>query len=114
MIFDFNGDWIFVKENGDSCIVHLPHDAMISEKRYAECRSGKQGGYFPGGKYRYKKQFNISEEDIGKRIELLFEGVYRNAEIIINDNKVCSHKYGYTEFIADISVAVRKGINTVG
>lgn len=113
MIFDFNGDWIFVKENEDSCIVHLPHDAMISEKRYAECRSGKQGGYFPGGKYRYKKQFNISEEDIGKRIELLFEGVYRNAEIIINDNKVCSHKYGYTEFIADISVAVRKGVNTV-
>ena len=67
MYFDFNRGWEFQKENGEKRIVDLPHDAMLTEKRYAACRSGVQGAFFPGGKYRYSKKFNIHKEDITKK-----------------------------------------------
>ena len=61
MYFDFNRGWEFQKENGEKRIVDLPHDAMLTENRYATCRSGVQGAFFPGGKYRYSKKLNISK-----------------------------------------------------
>ncbi len=113
MNFDFNRGWEFQKENGEKRIVDLPHDAMLTENRYAACRSGVQGAFFPGGKYRYSKKFNIHKEDLAKKIELFFEGVYRNAEVFVNGKKVGSHKYGYSEFSFDISAAVKEGENTI-
>lgn len=113
MYFDFNRGWEFQKEDGEKRIVDLPHDAMLTENRYATCRSGVQGAFFPGGKYRYSKKLNISKEDLAKKIELFFEGVYRNAEVFVNGKKVGSHKYGYSEFSFDISAAVREGENTI-
>lgn len=61
MIFDFNDGWTLTKENGESFSVCLPHDAMLGEKRYASCRNAVQGGYFPGGKYRYTKHFKSTK-----------------------------------------------------
>ena len=113
MTIDFNSNWLFIKENGTQKTVTLPHDAMLTEKRYATCRNGIHSGYFPGGKYRYKKEFTIAEEQTDKRIELFFEGVYRNAQVFVNGKKVCENKYGYSEFTADITKAVVAGDNTV-
>ena len=113
MYFDFNRGWEFQKENGEKRIVDLPHDAMLTENRYATCRSGVQGAFFPGGKYRYSKKLNIRKEDIHKKTELLFEGVYRNAEVFLNGIKVGAHKYGYSEFLLDISAAVKEGENII-
>ena len=113
MYFDFNRGWEFQKESGEKRIVDLPHDAMLTEKRYAACRSGIAGAFFPGGKYRYSKKLNISKEDLAKKIELFFEGVYRNAEVFVNGKKIGLHKYGYSEFSLDISAAVKEGGNTI-
>lgn len=113
MILDFNKDWQFNSSNGKSATVDLPHDAMITERRYAECRSGVSGAYFSGGVYTYEKILNIEENQIGKYIALHFEGVYQNATVYLNDEKVAFHKYGYTEFTVDISDKVKVGDNTV-
>src|SRR5690554_1206599 len=113
MVIDFNHNWIFTKQNGESYIVNLPHDAMLTEKRYAECRNAKQSGYFPGGKYKYEKTFSILKSDLSKSIELLFEGVYQNATVLINNIQVAFHKYGYTEFTVNISDFVKVGENKV-
>lgn len=113
MYFDFNRGWEFQKGNGKICVVDLPHDAMLEEKRAGNCPSGKQGAYFPGGKYRYSRQFTLRSQDMDKRAELLFEGVYRNAEVFVNGEKIGSHKYGYTEFSFDISAAVQDGENNI-
>lgn len=91
----------------------LPHDAMLAEKRYASCRNGVQSGYFPGGKYTYEKHFTIAASDMGKFITLLFEGVYRNATVLVNGKEAAYHSYGYTEFTVDISSYVRAGENVV-
>lgn len=113
MFLDFNQDWTVKKSDEGSVHVTLPHDAMRTEKRYASCRNGVQSGYFPGGKYTYDKHFTIDKNDIGKFITLLFEGVYRNATVLINGKEAAFHSYGYTEFTVDISSFVRVGENVV-
>lgn len=113
MDIDFNDNWQLIKENGQWETVTLPHDAMLTEKRYAACRNAVQSGYFPGGKYRYRKEFLLEKEQLGKTIELFFEGVYRNAEVSVNGKKVCENKYGYLEFTADISGVAKAGNNVV-
>ena len=113
MIFDFNDGWTLTKENGESFSVCLPHDAMLGEKRYASCRNSVQSGYFPGGKYRYTKTFQINESDIGKNIRLHFGGVYRNALVSVNGEAVKENKYGYSPFTADLTEKITIGKNTV-
>lgn len=113
MIVDFNKNWKFDKSSGESCIVDLSHDAMLTEPRRATSRSGVQGGHFAGGKYTYSNNFRLTSCDIGKNVQLLFEGVYQNATVTVNGRQVAFHKYGYTEFYADISDVVVAGTNTV-
>ncbi len=113
MIFDFNDNWVFAKENGEKHIVNLPHDAMQEERRCASCRNAVQSGYFPGGKYRYSKTFTLKKEDIEKNIKLHFEGVYRNAVVTVNGKRAVAYKYGYSPFTADISDFVSVGKNSI-
>ena len=113
MKMDFCNNWTFCKDGGMSIPVNLPHDAMLLEQRDGSCRNGVNSGYFPGGKYTYKKVFDVAEEDIGKSIVIHFEGVYQNCTVSVNGQHVGSHKYGYTAFDVDISDAVNAGSNTV-
>ena len=106
MIINMNLAW---KCNGKA--VTLPHDAMLEETREADCRNGVNSGYFPGGKYTYEKTFEVSGEDIGKKLVLHFEGVYQNSKVYLNGKQVGAHKYGYTAFDVDISKAVQAGEN---
>lgn len=111
---NFNNNWIFKKHGAISGrVVTLPHDAMLEEKRTADCPNGKNSGYFPGGKYCYVKKFNVNKDDADKEISLFFEAVYRNATIKINDNVAAVHTYGFTEFTVDITPYVTEGENVV-
>lgn len=83
MIVDMNFGW---KCNGKE--VTLPHDAMLEERREADCRNGVNSGYFPGGKYTYEKSFEVSSEAIGKKLTLHFEAVYQNSKIYLNGKQV--------------------------
>lgn len=111
---NFNFNWKFKKEGCDKWKeVNLPHDAMIYEKRDKNCHNGKNTGYYPGGKYIYEKSFRISSEDLDKEIKVIFEGVYRNCEICLNQEHICSHNYGYTEFEVDLSGKIKPGENVL-
>ena len=110
---NFNDNWIFIKEGKIGRAVTLPHDAMLEEKRTADCPNGKNSGYFPGGKYSYTKKFVVDKKDLNKEISLLFEAVYRNATIKVNGQIAAKHKYGYTEFTVDITPYVKEGENVV-
>ena len=113
MVIDFNEGWSFTDSHGKEYTVNLPHDAMLTETRDPSCPAGAQSGYFPGGKYVYKKSFSLSDVTVFKKVELLFEGVYQNCGVHVNGELCCRHRYGYTEFYADISRAVHTGENTV-
>ena len=111
--FDLNRDWQFSRVGVTAIVVNLPHDAMRTELRQAQSRNGVQSGYFPGGKYTYWRSVEIDHSWLSKRIELLFEGVYRNATIIVNGKIAAFHAYGYTEFKVDISMFITAGENIV-
>ncbi|MBQ6812725.1 MAG: DUF4982 domain-containing protein [Agathobacter sp.] len=111
MILDFNKDWIFYKVGSEPISITLPHDAMLLEKREADCRNGVNSGYFPGGKYVYEKVFDIPEKYVGKSVVIHFEGVYQICKVVCNGEEVCQHKYGYTAFDVDISKQVCDGKN---
>lgn len=113
MILDFNADWRFYKADGTCRTVQLPHDAMLEEPRQENCHNGKDCGYFPGGKYVYEKTFSLPEEHRDKALTFLFEGVYQNAVVYLNGEKIAEHRYGYTEFTADATGKVRTGENTL-
>ena len=113
MILDFNADWRFCKADGSCRTVHLPHDAMLEEPRQENCQNGKDCGYFPGGKYAYEKTFSLPEEHLNEALTFLFEGVYQNAVVYLNGEKIAEHRYGYTEFTADATGKVRAGENTL-
>lgn len=81
----FNREWTFEKREKDSQLksfqgqsdkikVTLPYDAMIREKRSADCPSGAQSGFYPGGEYIYEKEFFAPEEWMDQDVYLEFEG----------------------------------------
>ncbi len=107
---DFMKGWILTKDDNSSLLIDLPYDAMIKEQRYEECVNGKESAFFPGRKYTYIKKFTINKGD-NKYFAILFEGVYRNALVKINNKKVAFVKYGFTEFLVDISTEVKDGDN---
>ena len=108
---DFNREWSFYKAGHDTDIeiLNLPHDAMVHEKRDPECKNSKTTGYYPGGKYIYCKEFEISKDDQGKKVIIEFEGAYQNTQISINGEEVYFHPNGYTGFTIDADKYLKFG-----
>ena len=105
----FNDDWSFRITGGQWSNITLPHDAQLLEKRRANSPGGSGHGYFAGNVYEYEKKFNVPAEWETKHVEILFEGIYRNSIICINGVKIAEHKYGYTQFTANLDGNLKYG-----
>ena len=79
--------------------VTLPYDVMVTEKRAPEAPHA--AGSFPLGKWEYEKRFMVPGDWEDKRVSILFEGVYQNALVYLNDDFVASHNYGYAPFLVE-------------
>ena len=101
----FNLGWSFFKEGHENNkkTVTLPHDAMLYENRSKDNPSGAACAYFAGGKYIYEKTIAADEGWSDKSVILEFEGVYQKAVVYVNENKVCSNIYGYSNFFVPIN-----------
>lgn len=66
--------------------VALPHDWLIKNTL----------DLYENGIGWYKKKFNYSAEM--KDISLLFDGVYMDSELYVNDRLIGEWKYGYSAF----------------
>ncbi len=111
---DFNKNWLFNKKDKEATVINLPHDAMILEDRNKDNSSGSAGAYFPGGVYEYQKKFELNKKDIDKTIIFEFEGVYRNAQVYINDQLVGGKPYGYIPFFIEADEFLKYNqINTI-
>lgn len=112
---NFNREWKFVRSDAENAEqenyndsswynVGLPHDFSIpywqEEKHYT-------------GYGWYRKEFDVKQEWIGKRLSLDFEGVFHTAEIYINGEYAGVHEGGYTGFDVDITDYVRSGKNVL-
>src|SRR6266849_6030024 len=78
---------------------------------FSRLRSEGKGatGWVLGGVGWYRKSFATPELVENGRVELLFDGVYMNADVWINGHQLGHHPYGYTGFAYDITSHLRKG-----
>ncbi|HEX4285812.1 MAG TPA: glycoside hydrolase family 2 TIM barrel-domain containing protein [Terracidiphilus sp.] len=94
--------------------VDLPHDWSIESKPDKDNPGAAGEGFYPGGIGWYRKTFRAPGEWKGKRVTIEFDGVYENAAVYLNGNKLGTHPYGYTAFSFDLTPVLKlKGTNVL-
>lgn len=87
--------------------IDLPHDWGVEGEFSGELASGQ--GFLPGGIGWYRKTFQLSEDRMGKRIQVLFDGVYQNAEVWINGEYLGKRPFGFISFSHDLTPHLNYG-----
>ena len=98
--------------------VNLPHDWAV-EVPFAPDASHSHGYKTVGYRYPensigwYRKHLQIPQSDLGKKISLLFEGVFRNSEVWVNGFYLGNEQSGYLDFQYDITDYINYGGDNV-
>jgi beta-galactosidase len=99
--------------------IDLPHDWAI-ELPFDQTSDGSHGfkpvgeGFPQNSVGWYRRTFDLPASDSGKRLWLEFDGVYRDATVIVNGWFIAHHEGGYNGFRCDITnVANCGGQNVV-
>lgn len=117
---NFDGGWLFHRgaalgaealryDDADWRKLDVPHDWSQdnipgTDSPYsATAESQVNGGFTAGGTGWYRKHFKLTPSQRDKQIYILFEGVYRNAQVWLNGEKVGTNAYGYTSFRFDLT-----------
>ena len=87
--------------------IQLPHDWSI--KLSFDEREGGAGGFLPGGTGLYRKEFIVPASWRGKKVSVVFDGVYHQASIYLNGEQIGYHRYGYTSFEYDLTPYLHYG-----
>ena len=89
--------------------VDLPHDWAI-ELPFTNDPSLQSKGFYPlGRKYPdtsvgwYRRVFELTPEDKGKRLTLEFDGAYRESMVVFNGFYIGTHTGGYDPFTFDVT-----------
>ena len=117
----FNDHWSYAPQSFEFCSsptvsfknVTLPHDALIHEERVPGLPGGKNTGYYPYGSYEYRKTFSYNAEWEGKKVVLLFEGVYAMSKVYVNHQYAGGCMNGYIPFMIDLTPYLKEGSNEV-
>lgn len=81
--------------------VHLPHDWSVTLPFDRNCSSGT--GYLPGGIGWYRLHIAPKKEWMGKRIRIVFDGIYKNSRVWCNSTYLGERPNGYICFGYDIT-----------
>lgn len=106
-------DWEFTKEGQQPVVVNLPHDWSIQGVPAVDEPAGNDGGYYPTGKGSYRKVLHLSGKRADRRYALYFEGVYMNAEVVVNGTSTGIQHYGYSSFLRDVTDLLQEGDNEI-
>src|SRR3712207_9036932 len=87
----------------------LPHDWAIEGDFSVGNPSGASGGALPGGIGWYRKNFTQKHVDKATKYYIDFDGVYMNATVYVNGQRVGHRPYGFSSFRVDITKALRQG-----
>jgi beta-galactosidase len=80
----------------------LPHDWGI-EGPFSQAPGSETSGHLPTGIGWYRKHFNIPQTYSGKKVAIVFDGVYQNSEVWVNGQYVGKRPYGYIGFQYDLT-----------
>ena len=92
---------------GEPQLVTLPHDALIGAQRSPSGHAAT--AYFPSGSWEYKKTFELSPDNRGSAVLLEFDGVYRDAQVLVNGSLVAHRPGGYSDFTVQVDHMLRFG-----
>ncbi len=87
----------------------MSHTILLLKVCRLKSVTDENKGFYETGIGLYRKIFDLSESDKGKRIWIRFEGVARDAQVFLNGFKLLEHHSGYTPFRIDISDVVHYG-----
>lgn len=87
--------------------VTLPHDYIIEQK--PDKKYNCTLGYFEYTNAWYRKEFYLTEEDKGKKLTIIFDGVATHATVYLNGCVIGRNFCGYNTFYFDISDFVKFG-----
>lgn len=90
----------------------LPHDWGV-EGEYSPDAGDWQSGYLPAGIGWYRKRMQWQPGWAGKRVKILFDGIYCNSDVWINGHHLGAHPNGYIGFEFDLTDHLEKGMNVV-
>lgn len=93
--------------NGGFSDINIPHDWSIYNSFNSASKATYEGGYLDGGDAWYRKTLAITDDTTDNRYFLYFEGVYMESDVIVNGTHLNTHKHGYTNFIVEITDAVK-------
>ncbi|MGD0191774.1 MAG: beta-galactosidase GalA [Rhizomicrobium sp.] len=104
-------------DDSDWQAISLPHDWAVELPYVASTHPPGDGddpraahGFKPVGRDFpetsigwYRKSFDLPQEDLGRRLSLEFDGVFRNAIVLLNGYVVARNESGYCPFQVDVS-----------
>ena len=94
--------------------VNIPHDwSIYNPFNISQAGSEYESGWLSGGDAVYRTTFEVTSEQIGKKMYIYFDGVYMTSEIFINGTSIGTNKNGYCPFDFDISSNIVEGINVI-
>lgn len=107
----FNDNWYFAKTEPGTAFadvpetawqrVSLPHDWLIS----------REWDLYGTADGLYRRTLTVAAGEEGDAWQLRFDGVYMDCDVAVNGAVVCTHRYGYTAFDADLTGRLRAGDN---
>lgn len=129
-------DWEFRKGHETSAAegwekVSVPHDWAIygpfdkandlqtvavvqNGEDVATEKTGRTGGLPYMGKGTYRRTLEIKADELdGRRHILYFDGAMSEAQVFVNEEKVCFWPYGYNSFWCDVTDFVKAGGNEI-
>ncbi len=98
--------------------VDLPHDWAV-ELPFDERGDGNHGSKAIGRNFPqnsvgwYRKTFTIPREDLGRRISIVFDGVYRDSQVWVNGFYLGTEPSGYSSFHYDMTNYLNYGASNV-
>lgn len=117
----FDLDWRFNFADGDFAAtdytdsnwrqLNLPHDYSLEQD--FDYSLSRHQGYLPGGTAWYRKTFELDAEDKNKQIQIQFDGIYLDATIYINGQKIGQQREGYTSKYFDLTPYLNFGKKNV-
>ena len=108
------GPYVMKFNDSDWQEVNVPHD-WVTTLPYSSDASHSHGYKTVGYKYPetsvgwYRKVINIPETDLGKRIMLQFDGIFRDARVWFNGFYMGTEPSGYATQVYDVTEYVNYG-----
>ena len=106
--WEFTPQWTeeFLVGAGSFPTVRIPHTVRELPLHYADSRDYQMV-------CGYRRTFAVTEEMIGKRLFLRFDGAAHIATVYVNGRECAHHRCGYTAFTVEVTDLAKPGENTL-